>query len=216
MAEIKIEKRKPIWPWVVVTLIILLLLYFFWYSNRTEVMNHEEIDFQDTLSAQSEVVDEEALSFYRSEPEFFEDYNEYIHFLSDAHASDNDNESDFHRKALLKLIDATREQSVLLDIDVSRNLEEAKENADKVTHDVQNTAGVQVKKAASEITAALKKIQKKNYKSLKSKRENLESAVSDMNGMRAIDDQQEKIFDFHESAKTLLTAMAELEKRNNH
>ncbi|MGQ7944191.1 hypothetical protein [Flavobacterium sp. WC2509] len=33
MAEIKIEKKKPVWPWIVAGLIIAALLFFILLSN---------------------------------------------------------------------------------------------------------------------------------------------------------------------------------------
>ena len=34
MAEIKIEKKKPVWPWIVALLIIAILLGFIFLSNN--------------------------------------------------------------------------------------------------------------------------------------------------------------------------------------
>lgn len=214
MAEKEIITKRRVWPWILLTLIILVLLYFFWNTNRAEVIDREEFDFKDTLSAQTDVLEEDPTSFYHAEANLLVGYNEYIHFLKGSHASNHDDESDFYRKALLKLIDATREQSVLYKVDVHRYLEEAKENADKVTHNVHNAAGFQVKKSASEITAALKRIQKKHFDSLEEEREDLEAAVSDMNGMRTIDEQQQEIFNFHERAKDLLDEMVAIRNDN--
>jgi hypothetical protein len=45
MAEIKIEKKKPIWPWVVVVLLISALLYFlFLRDNETQTEDRTEIE----------------------------------------------------------------------------------------------------------------------------------------------------------------------------
>lgn len=45
MAEIKIEKKKPIWPWIVVVLLIAALVYFvFLRNNEAVVKNGTEIE----------------------------------------------------------------------------------------------------------------------------------------------------------------------------
>jgi hypothetical protein len=45
MAEIKIEKKKPIWPWIAVVLIIAGLLYFiFVRDNATQSESGVEIE----------------------------------------------------------------------------------------------------------------------------------------------------------------------------
>lgn len=49
MAEIKIEKKKPIWPWIVVVLIIAALLYFVFLGDN-EVQTESNLEMQDTTS----------------------------------------------------------------------------------------------------------------------------------------------------------------------
>lgn len=51
MAEIKIEKKKPIWPWIVAVVLIAALIYFMFLNddgmqvqNTTEIENTTIID----------------------------------------------------------------------------------------------------------------------------------------------------------------------------
>lgn len=51
MAEIKIEKKKPIWPWIVALLLIAGLVYFVFLrddqaqmDNRTQIENNTSVD----------------------------------------------------------------------------------------------------------------------------------------------------------------------------
>ncbi|WP_165571365.1 hypothetical protein [Flavobacterium reichenbachii] len=39
MAEIKIEKKKPIWPWIVAVLLIAALVYFVFFRNNDVTTN---------------------------------------------------------------------------------------------------------------------------------------------------------------------------------
>lgn len=41
MAEIKIEKKKAIWPWIVGIIILALLIYFLAFNNRNETTTDE-------------------------------------------------------------------------------------------------------------------------------------------------------------------------------
>ncbi|QED37277.1 hypothetical protein FK178_05915 [Antarcticibacterium arcticum] len=45
MAEIKIEKKKPVWPWILVGLIILGVIFFLVFANEDE---DNEYDTDDT------------------------------------------------------------------------------------------------------------------------------------------------------------------------
>jgi len=49
MAEIKIEKKKPIWPWIVAVLIIAALLYFVFLKDN-EVRSESSVEIEDTTS----------------------------------------------------------------------------------------------------------------------------------------------------------------------
>lgn len=63
MAEIKIEKKKPVWPWVILALIILgAIAYFVFYEKYEdeEIYENEQIDdttidesYNDTLPGNS-------------------------------------------------------------------------------------------------------------------------------------------------------------------
>lgn len=185
---------------------LILLVLVFWQCGNNK-MNRNEIDFSDTLSQNAKVVDTNVESVYKNDEESFPYYQQYVILIEDAEKNNNHAESDFHRIALLHLMKAIQEQASFHHIDISHLLEAAEKDADKVTHDVNKTASVQIKSAAEHLTAALKKIQKKKFKSLKASREDLQKTVSNINGMRMIEEEQDEIFDFHKQAVQFLEKM---------
>ncbi|MEO6177122.1 MAG: hypothetical protein ABIP27_18355 [Flavobacterium circumlabens] len=52
MAEIKIEKKKPIWPWIIVVLIIAALVYFLFAKNN-EATSKSGTEIENTTSTDS-------------------------------------------------------------------------------------------------------------------------------------------------------------------
>ena len=58
MAEIKIEKKKPVWPWIVVGLIIAALLYFLLLSN-TEAQSESNVEIENSTSVRQKVTDKQ-------------------------------------------------------------------------------------------------------------------------------------------------------------
>lgn len=42
MAEIKIEKKKSVWPWIIGIIILALLIYFLAFNDRNEVKEIED------------------------------------------------------------------------------------------------------------------------------------------------------------------------------
>jgi len=51
MAEIKIEKKKPIWPWIVALLIIGALVYYIFVKDQ-EAQSESNIEIENSTSAQ--------------------------------------------------------------------------------------------------------------------------------------------------------------------
>jgi len=56
MAEIKIEKKKPVWPWILIGLIILAVIFFVVFAsedddefNNDDTDELRELDSRDTL-----------------------------------------------------------------------------------------------------------------------------------------------------------------------
>ena len=58
MAEIKIEKKKSVWPWIVVALIIAALLYFLLLSN-TEAQSESNVEIENSTSVRQKVTDKQ-------------------------------------------------------------------------------------------------------------------------------------------------------------
>ena len=65
MAEIKIEKKKPIWPWILLAIIIIAVVAFFVYYEDGEILDDDEVELNDDV----EVDDVDDMSTY-----FYEDY----------------------------------------------------------------------------------------------------------------------------------------------
>ena len=51
MAEIKIEKKKPIWPWIALVLIIGAIVYYVYFTDH-EAHTESTIEVENTTSAQ--------------------------------------------------------------------------------------------------------------------------------------------------------------------
>lgn len=49
MAEIKIEKKRPVWPWIVAALLIAGLVYFF-------VVREEQVQYEETTEVETTTV----------------------------------------------------------------------------------------------------------------------------------------------------------------
>lgn len=51
MAEIKIEKKKPLWPWIVAVLLIASLVYYVFLRDN-ETQNESNVEIENTTTAE--------------------------------------------------------------------------------------------------------------------------------------------------------------------
>lgn len=49
MAEIKIRKKKPVWPWILLVIILAILAFLYFYGSMAENDNNE-IDETDDIA----------------------------------------------------------------------------------------------------------------------------------------------------------------------
>lgn len=61
MAEIKIEKKKPVWPWILLGLIILGVILYFLLADNDDSMDDMEDDVEavDTTYQTSQINDQD-------------------------------------------------------------------------------------------------------------------------------------------------------------
>lgn len=196
MAEIKIEKKKPIWPWILIGLLILaVILYFFVFNkNVTDKAVNEPRDTTNVgMSAMPAAGDAVA---------------EYVNFVKrDTVNMAKDHE--YSHEALNKLADATDAVSTKTGVDVKSNLDEVKQLSQKITENPNATTHADdIKKAASIMSTALTTIQKAKFPDLNSASEKL------MNDAKAIDT-QDLTLDQKGTVKTFYNCAADLLQKMN-
>ena len=218
MAEIKIEKKKPIWPWVLLVLIILAAVFFFWYYNDQKMDRTDDLIENDTITKvdesyryENEVRESPALytgnyGTVRKE-QAFADYFTYVDNRDNKSADKN-----FYRSAFFKLITATKREAEIENVDVSNNISAAMESAEKMTNDPTATEKADnLKKAANEISKALKTIQEKEFDNLMDDAKGLDKTVSEIDGAQTLENQAKNIDTFFDKAAKLLQKMNENE-----
>ena len=141
MAEIKIEKKAPIWPWILGILIIAGLVYYFVSRDEEEVVEREDTTVITTndVNTNASSNNEDAIASYAS-------------FVESA---DMDVEYTYTSDALHKLIAATRSAAEMSNVNIDADLTAATERADEITKNPQSLEHANmIKDAASTITKA--------------------------------------------------------------
>ena len=215
MAEIKIEKKKPIWPWILVILLILAAIYFFWYYNDNEFENNDAVLDNDTISQIDEtaVYGTNTTAAYSgiygdtvTEPALV-DYFTYI---------DNDEmgrDHSYTNGALMHLINATEAEADELGVDITANLDLARKNATTISNDPDSLEhGAKIKEAATEISNALTTIQTQKFPALSEEAAKVNESAADIDPQTETLAQKETTKSFFENAARLLQKMNESER----
>lgn len=195
MAEIKIEKKQPIWPWVIIGLLILaFILYFFVFKDRnTSEVVYEYVD-STSMGMNTHTENDDAVS-------------EYLSFVSkDADSMSLDHE--YSADALTKLTNATEAIAIKTAVNVNTDLEEAKQLAQQITRNpTATTHADDIRKANVFIATALRTIQQSKYPSLSVESDQVMNDAKAVKGDDLTLDQKDLIKTFYNSAADLLQKM---------
>lgn len=205
MAEIKIKKKKPIWPLVLVALLIIALVYFI-FINDNEKVNDTVDDVREMVTdarTSDTMKDNNAVLLSEMATSKISAYKTYI-------ANDAEMEIDYEysNAALTRLIDATEEIANSLGVDVRADLEKARASTDSITKDTNDPNHAnKIKKTGNNIAQALEKIQRQKYPRLNNNIEELHDAVAAIAPGKKVVEQKVPIKDFFDEAGKLLNNM---------
>ncbi|MCJ7801921.1 MAG: hypothetical protein MUP82_06145 [Candidatus Marinimicrobia bacterium] len=199
MAEIKIEKKKLVWPWILLGLgVIAVLIYFLAFHDyngetnevpkTSELIGTKETDLINVKENNSTVA-------------------AYINFveigknkMSLDHAYTNE--------ALSKLIEATNAMAGEVGYDVRADIERVKEYAEMITNDpFETTHADNIRKADDILANVLQNIQKAKYPGLTNEVAELKNASESIKPGVLTLDQKDEVKTFFSKAADLLHKM---------
>jgi len=188
MAEIKIEKKKPVWPWLLLSLgVVAVLIYF--------------ISFQDKNGEKKEVLE---LMYVSENNTTVADYVIFVENDKNKMSLDHA----FTNEALLKLAKATDEMADEIDFEMRTDLDKVDEYAEMITENPSDTSHANsIRKATDILTNALEEIQKANYPGLKNEVVELRAASESIDPDVLTLDQQVAVKAFFQKAADLLKKM---------
>ena len=189
MTEIKIEKKKPVWPLILGIGIVAVLIYFFSLNDKEETV--QEVQFTEDLI---------------SVTEFNRTVAAYVNFIKEDTLKMEFNDS-FSKEAFLRLVDATNAMADEINYDISANMARVVKYVNRIKADPIETAHADDFRRAADIltNTVLKSMQQSKYPDLASDIVELENASASIDPEVLILDQiyQVKTF-FRESADLLL------------
>lgn len=197
MAEIKIEKKKTIWPWVLIGLLILAVILYFLFFRK---------DNDDNIAgaANTTIVADSANNMHTNENNTVDAYITYLN--SDTATMGLDHV--FTHNALIKLIDAIKATADKQGFNIQGDLDKAKEDAEKITGDPMATTHADfIKDATTKISMALQNMQEAKYPQLSAESQKVKNASNDINTAELTLDQKHTVKTFFNDAGDLLKKM---------
>ncbi|CAM3984129.1 hypothetical protein FLAN108750_03200 [Flavobacterium antarcticum] len=199
MAEIKIEKKAPIWPWIVGLLILALAVYFLFFKDTAVVTDG-------TTATNDTIVDQTEMQNNRDDTNLM-GVAAFVAFVK----NDDGNmtlDHEYSNEALNKLISATEEVSAKTDFDSKMDLDKAREHADAITKNPEATDHADhIKMATDMISTVLQNLQKAKFPNLQAEADKAKMASQAINVKELALNQKEKIKAFFDDAADLLDKM---------
>jgi hypothetical protein len=198
MAEIKIEQKKRIWPWLLFGLIALSLLFYFVAkrdNNKTEDI--AEAQYIEKANENDIIAIEENNAIVAAYIDFVENSKDK---MSLDHAYTNE--------ALLKLTQATAAMADEAGYDVKADLEKVDGYAKLIVVDpFETTHADNIRKASEVLTDVLQNIQKAKYPTLIAEVDDLQNATEAIKPAILTLDQKDAVKNYFAKAADLLQKM---------
>ena len=196
MAEIKIEKKQPIWPWILGILLLAVAAYFIFFKDK-DVVTDKITTTKDTIVEQTEMPDNTNLTGVAAFAAFVnkEDGNMTL-------------DHEYSNEALNKLINATEEVSAKANLDSKADLEKARMHADKITENPEATSHADhIKMSTDIISSVLQNLATTKFPDLKAEANKAKMSSDAINVKELTLNQKDKIKAFFADAADLLDKM---------
>ena len=194
MTEIKIEKKKSVWPWILLVLGLLAAAWFLFFRNNKV----------DTTETADNTTEKGALVDIHENNSIVASYVTFINAdtnkmgLNHAYASE----------ALTKLTDAVDAMATEAGYDVKVDIAKAKQFANEITKDPLSTEHAhKIRMAADVLSTSLQNLQMAKYPGLNNEAAEVKNAASAIVPDTLTLDQRDKVKSFFRKAADLLNKM---------
>jgi hypothetical protein len=196
MAEIKIEKKKPVWPWVLAAIVILALVIVYFVNDdndQTTRYTQRETTVTDTVRTR-QVQDHNAV-------------DSYVRFVNEEQGRMGEDHQ-YTSEALQRLTAAVRAKADEKGHDIQVDLNQAQQAAQEITIDPEATHHAHhIREAADALTRAMTNMQQAYYPEMEENAQELRSTTERIDPDQETLQQRDAIKSFFEQSAELLEEM---------
>ncbi|MDT0647311.1 hypothetical protein RM545_11480 [Zunongwangia sp. F260] len=205
MAEIKVEKKKPIWPWIIAGLIVLVILYFL-FANGDDDEMIDETEQEQVIDTTS-IEEENTANWDNNRNDTVGGVDGYLSYIGDESRMGIDHE--YTNNAIIYLMNAVQAKANELNVNIDADIEEIRQKAEKITQDPMATNHAdKIKDAGSDLTNVIENLQEEQFPDLSQDVQEVKSAVQDIDGSVLTLEQKDKVNKFFDEAGDVLNKMS--------
>lgn len=207
MAEIKIEKKKPIWPWILLGLIILaVILYFVIADNNDDDDFNEEENTEQVATPMETEEDTETASWEEDNLSGDESVSKYLTHISDQEKMGIDHE--YSSQALVYLINALENRSEEANINTEVEIQELKDDVRDIKEDPQAlTHANTINDVGDKIVDLMEKMQEEKFPDISQDVQEVKTALQNIDPSTPTLDQKDAVNSFYKEAGDVVQNM---------
>lgn len=215
MAEIKIEKKKPIWPWIILVLVILAILYFLVFADDEE----DEIEMDETEQIDDAWDEGEDITTWDDETDTTAwdtdrdtlggtgSVNAYLSHVADTTQMGVDHE--YTNTALIHLMNAVEAKANEMNFDITADMQEIRQDAQAIEEDpTSENHADRIRQAGTKLATVIERMQQENFPDLSQDVQEMKTAANGIDGAVPTLEQREQVKSFFEEAADVLRKMS--------
>lgn len=209
MAEIKIEKKKPVWPWILLGLLILAVILYFVFANDDNTTGDREdnTELEDTTYTGQSDENTTRWEDNTAANTTGDEVSTYLTHVGDQSRMGVDHE--YTNNALIHLINAVETKARQVNVDIDKDLQQMREDARQITQNPQGTNHAnKIKQVGTRIAGTLETIQEEKFPNLSKDVEEVRTAAQNIETSVLTLDQKDKINSFFNEAADVLRKMS--------
>jgi len=199
MAEIRVEKKSPMWPWILIGLLILgVILYFVFFhdTNGTDRRDGPVVTEQrdDDRAQRDRPINNQAVASYVT---FIQEGDRQMTL-----------DHEYSNEALKRLTEATKAMADEVNVNIERDLSVVRDNARGIQDDpFETTHANKIRESADKLSDALMTIQQEAFPNLNNQANAVRNSAREINPQELALEQRDAIKSFYDRAADLLRQM---------
>lgn len=206
MAEIKIEKKKPVWPWILLGLIILAVILYFVFADDDTDDVYDDDNTEQVVTPMETEEEPETSTWEEDNLSGDESVSNYMAHIGDMEKMGIDHE--YSNEALVLLINSLENRAEEANINTQVEIEELKNNVRDIKEDPQALSHANtINSVGTKIVDLMEKMQMEKFPDVSQDVQEVRTALQNIQPSTPTLDQKDAVNSFYKEAGDVLQKM---------